>query len=87
MKTAYAYSIVYRETDNGMKHWLNHCWATSKQEARGQAHEQFEEDYPDCKLLSLLIREIVQDSDSPQPRTHEYTTPHIQPEFTLKPKF
>lgn len=87
MKTAYAYSIVYREPDGGMKHTLNHCWATSKQEARGWAHEQFDENYPDCKQLSLLIREIEPDSDSTVTKTHEYSTPHIQPEFTLKPKF
>ena len=85
MKSAYAYSIVYKEPDGGMKHWLNHCYADNKQEARGIAHEQFEEDYPDCKQLSLLIREIVSDSDNTA-RTHEYNTPYIQPEFTLKNK-
>lgn len=87
MKTAYAFSIVYREPDDGMKHWLSHCYASSKQEARGMAHEEFEDTYPKCKLLSLLIREIVPDSDTPGTKTHEYNTPYIQPEFTLKDKF
>lgn len=86
MKTVYAYSVVYKESDGKMKHSLNHCYADNKQEARGWAHEQFEEDYPDCRLMSLLIREIVPDSDV-LPRSHEYNTGHIQPEFTLKPNF
>ena len=82
MKTAYAFSIVYREADGGMKHWLDHCWANNSQEARGIAHEKFDDQYPDCKQLSLLIREIVPDSDSTVTKTHEYQTPFIQPEFT-----
>lgn len=87
MKTAYAFSVVFRDSKDGMKHYINHCWATSKQEARGYAHEQFEELHPNCKLLSLLIREIVPDSDQTETTTHEYVTPRIRPEFTLKNNF
>lgn len=81
MKTVYAYSVVYKESDGKMKHSLNHCEAASKQEARGWAHEQFDEDHPGCKIASLLIREIVWDSD------HTEAPPRITPEFTLKPNF
>lgn len=83
MKTVYAYSIVYREKDNSMKHMISHCWATSQQEARGWAHEQFEEDYTECKILSLLIREIAADSAA----NTDVEQPRITPEFTLKPNF
>lgn len=83
MKKAYAYSIVFRNPDKALRHLLGHCYATNSQEARGWAHEQFEEEYPDCKLASLLIREIAPHSET---RPHEYITPRIQPEFTLPNK-
>lgn len=81
MKTVYAYSIVFRKPDNDMRHLLGHCTASSQQEARGWAHERFEEEHPGCKLASLLIREIVlEDDTAPEP-------PRTTPEFTLKPNF
>lgn len=84
MKTVYAYSIVYREKDDGMKHSLGHCWTTSKQEARGWVHEQFEEEHPDCKIASLLIREIEWNNKDDQPGQDPARG---TPEFTLKPNF
>jgi hypothetical protein len=88
MKTAYAIAVVLRDADSKMQHYVSHCWATSQQEARGWAHERFDANYSGCKLLSLLIQEIVPDSDSvPVTPTHEYHVTHVQPEFTLKKNF
>lgn len=81
MKTVYAYSIVFRKPDKGMRHLLGHCAASSQQEARGWAHERFEQEHPGCELSSLLIREIVLGDDVAT------ESPRTTPEFTLKPNF
>lgn len=87
MSAYYAYSVVYREKAGGMKHYISHCKAVSKAEAKGLAIDEFEDDYPDCERLSLLIREITMVDDKPvedKNLQHSYDTKYITPEFTLK---
>lgn len=90
----YAYSMVYSEKNGDMKHFISHCVAHSKAEAKGMALDTFEDDHPDCKNLSLLIREITTLTDdnvsAPEAPTPEPTDPltfrsdYIKPEFSLK---
>lgn len=94
----FAYSIVSRDKDEGLKHYLDHCWAHSKQEAKGIAIDEFEEKYADCRMLSVLIREITKVGDAEEntdkteeaaagaPRTSTFSD-YVTPEFSFKQKF
>lgn len=91
----YAYSMIIRKKDGKLSHQLSHCWAHSKQEARGLAQEQFDNDYPNCELASILIRLIdtnLEDGDdsrtedAPQVPEHKSAQTKIRPEFTLANK-
>lgn len=87
----YAYSFVYREKDGKMLHYISHCWAVSKAEAKGLALDEFDDEHPKCEQLSLLIREIpeINDRSEPKPQTDKnlqdtYDNKYITPQYTLK---
>ena len=89
MSKYYAYSMVHREKSGEMKHYISHCKAVSKAEAKGIALDEFDEEYPKCTQLSLLIREISPIGEQENAQVdknlqHSYNTTYITPEFTLK---
>lgn len=87
MSSYFAYSFVYREKGGGLKHYMSHCTAISKAEAKGLALDEFENDYPNCENLNLIVREICKATEESKPETpkHEFKgMNYITPEFTLK---
>ena len=51
----YAYSIVYRTEENDTKHFISWCDARSDKECKGIARDEFEDQNPKFKILSLLV--------------------------------
>lgn len=81
----YAYSVVLRNKEGELKHYIQQCRASSKQEAKGLAHEEFEENYPKSTIASLLIIEIAQEEEA-KISTHSYTNTRVKSEFALPDK-
>lgn len=56
----YAYTMVVRKSSGDLFHTLNHCHVSNETEARGHAHEHFDEHYKkdSATMASLLIRHI-----------------------------
>lgn len=82
----FAYSAVLRNKKGELKHSLSHCTAASQQEAKGIAHEHFEDNYPDTTIASLLIREISPEETAQTPQTHCYENTRVKSEFALPDK-
>lgn len=82
----FAYSIVLRNKKGDLRHYIHHCSAANKQEAKGIAHEQFEEDNPDDTIASLLIREIPLTEQEETQQTHSYENTRVKSEFALPDK-
>lgn len=94
----FAYSIVFRNKDDRLNHNLGHCWAHSKQEAKGIAIDEFEENNADCRMMSVLIQAITKDENSEEttseteeaapeaPRASTFSD-YVNPEFSFKNKF
>lgn len=82
----FAYSAVIRNKKGELKHSLSHCTAASQQEAKGIAHEHFEDNYPDTTIASLLIREISLEETVETPQTHSYENTRVKSEFALPDK-
>lgn len=85
----YAYAAVLRDKKGDLKQSLNHCYAASQQEARGIAHEHFEDAYPEAKIASLLIREISLEEtqlETERLQPHNYENTRVKSEFSLPDK-
>lgn len=81
----YAYAIVLRNKAGDLKHYIQQCRAANKQEAKGIAHEEFEDNNKGSTISSLLIIEISEETHE-ETRTHSYENTRVKSEFALPDK-
>jgi hypothetical protein len=82
---AYAYTVVFRDKDSKTHFYLDYCHAISLQEAKGIAHEHFEENHKDCKLAaSILVKEIPAYKETNT--VHGNSNARVKSEFSLPDK-
>ena len=81
----FAYSAVLRNEKKELTHYLHHCTAASYQEAKGIAHEYFENNYPKTTIVNLLIQEVIETVKNEQ-STYCYENTKVRSEFTLPDK-